>query len=283
MTPRGKNILITGAAGGIGAAMARRFAAEGAAGIGIADLDFDAARRLAAEVQGLHPELGARPYQVDVTKAEHLERLAREFEGDFGSTDLLCSNAGVFQANGVSAPAAAWEMSWAANVMSNVHLSNAVLPGMLKRGAGYILITCSAAGLLANMDAPYMVTKHAAVAYAEWLAIQYRLRGIGVSALCSLGVRTSMLTRLREQAPDVAAGILAGGDLLAPEQVAESVVEGLAAETFLILPHTSVRERVVFKAHNRDQWIASMQRQYGMTDNGGHAPSHREPRRIEDP
>jgi NAD(P)-dependent dehydrogenase (short-subunit alcohol dehydrogenase family) len=272
MTPRGKHILITGAAGGIGAALARRFAAEGAASIGIADLDFDAARKLAADLPGLHPGVAARPYEVDVTKAEGLQRLAREFERDFGSIDLLCSNAGVFQANAAPAPAAAWEISWAANVMSNVHLTNAVLPGMLKRGAGYILVTCSAAGLLANMDAPYMVSKHAAVAYAEWLAIQYRVRGIGVSALCPLGVRTSMLTRLSERAPDVAAGVLAGGDLLEPEQIAESVVEGLAAETFLILPHVSVRERMVFKAESHDEWIASMQRQYGIKDHGGHAP-----------
>ena len=283
MTPIGKNILITGAAGGIGAALARRFADEGAAGIGIADVDFEAALRLAANLRELHPQLAVRPYEVDVTKAEQLERLAREFESDFGSLDLLCSNAGVFQPNGASASTAAWETSWAANVMSNVHLTNAVLPGMLKRGAGYILITCSAAGLLANMDAPYMVTKHAALAYAEWLAIQYRLRGIGVSALCPLGVRTSMLTRIGAQAPDVVAGVLAGGELLEPQQVAQSVVEGLAAETFLILPHASVRERIIFKAHSRDEWIASMQRQYGITDNGGHAPSNPESPGIKDP
>lgn len=269
MKVRDKIILITGAAGGIGAAMAARFAAEGAAAIGIADVDLDAAKRFAGELARLHPGVNVRPYPVDVMVAAELERLAVDFERDVGPIDLLCSNAGIFQANGISPTAAAWEASWAANVMSNVHLTNAVVPGMLRRGGGYILITCSGAGLLANMDAAYMVTKHAAVAYAEWLAIQYRLRGIGVSALCPLGVRTSMLTRLSEQAPAVVAGVLAGGDLLTPAQVADSVVAGLAAETFLILPHLSVGERLRFKAGNRDEWIASMQRQYGIANEAG--------------
>lgn len=265
MNLRGKNILITGGAGGIGAAMASRFVAEGAAGIGIADLDGDAAASFAATLsRGDRSGLNTWAYQVDVGDADRLQTMVEEFERDVGPIDLMCSNAGVYQTAGSKASDLNWEINWTINVMSHVRVARAVLPRLLRRRTGYLLMTCSGAGLLANMDAPYMVTKHAAVAFAEWLAIQYRLEGIGVSALCPLGVRTPMVSRAMQQDAAAVAGVIAGGDLIEPEQVADCVVEGLAAEEFLILPHAQVRERLMLKARDRDSWIRSMQWQYGI-------------------
>lgn len=262
---RGKNILITGGAGGIGAAMARRFAAEGAAGIGIADLDAASADSFAASLSaGVSSPLSTWACQVDVGDADRLQAMVEGFERNIGPIDLMCSNAGVYQPATAEASVQSWETNWTINVMSHVHVARSVLPRMLRRRSGYFLVTCSGAGLLANRDAPYMVTKHAAVAFAEWLAIQHRLEGIGVSALCPLGVRTPMVSRALAQDAAAVAGVLAGGDLIEPERVADCVVAGLAAEEFLILPHAQVRERMVLKARDRDSWIHGMQRQYGL-------------------
>lgn len=265
MKIEGKNILITGAAGGIGAAMARRFAAEGASAIGIADLDGVAARDFAAVLRARgEPGLISWSREVDVGVPAAIEAMVEDFEIEVGPIHLMCSNAGVFQPLGADPSDRSWEANWTINVMSNVRVARAVVPRMLQRRGGYILITCSGAGLLANMDAPYMATKHAAVAFAEWLAIQYRGEGIGVSALCPLGVSTPMVTRALQQRSPAVAGVLAGGDLLAPEQVADCVMAGLAAEEFLILPHSKVRERVLLKAQDRDSWIQGMRQQYGL-------------------
>lgn len=263
MDLRHKNILITGGAGGIGAAMARRFALAGAASIGIADRDLAAASNLAKELAAAH-DVETFALHVDVTESDRIKEIVSDFERDAGPLDMMCSNAGAYQPAGAEPSDQSWDLCWAINVMSHVHVSRAVLPGMLARGRGYLLLTCSGAGLLANLDAPYMATKHAAVAYAEWLAICYRKRGLGVSALCPLGVRTPMVSRVGAQDPSAVAGVLAGGDLLEPEVVADCVVQGVAVERFLILPHEQVRERIILKATDRDQWIGSMQRQYGL-------------------
>lgn len=263
MTANGKNVVVTGGASGIGAAIARRFAAAGAASIGIADLDLPAAQVFADR---LASEIGIRTLAlaVDVCRADAVGAMVSDFERALGPIDVMCSNAGVFQPLGALDTDRSWELNWNVNVMGNVHVARAVLPGMLQRGSGYLLLTCSGAGLLANMDAPYMVSKHAAVAYAEWLAIQYRGKGIGVSALCPLGVRTPLITRAIAQQTAALAGVLAGGDLIEPEAVAQCALEGLMAGTFLILPHEAVRERMMLKARDRDGWIASMQKQYGL-------------------
>ncbi len=271
----GKNVLITGGASGIGAALARRFAAEGAASIGIADLDLPAAQAFADSLasDGLHKTMAL---EVDVARAEAVGAMVSDFENGLGPIDVVCSNAGVFQPVGTADTDRSWELNWSVNVMGNVHVARAVLPGMLRRGSGHLLLTCSGAGLLANMDAPYMVSKHAAVAYAEWLAIQYRGKGIGVSALCPLGVRTPLITRAIEQKTAALAGVLAGGDLIEPEVVAQCAVEGLMAGKFLILPHEAVRDRMVSKALDRDAWIASMQRQYGLDSEAASSDAGRE-------
>ena len=262
MRNKGMVALITGGAGGIGAAIARRLAADGAAAIGIGDIDLAAAESMADQLN----KSGVRAFaaRVDVGDAEQVRALIAGAEKTLGPIDLMCSNAGIFTASAEEASDQDWERSWRVNVMSNVYVAREIVPRMISRGGGYLMITCSAAGLLANRNAPYMATKHAAVAFAEWLAIQYRSRGLIVSALCPLGVQTSMLDRLMADDGVAAAGVLAGGEVLQPEQVAGAVIEGIAAQRFLILPHEAVRDRIVSKASDRDRWIGSMERQYGI-------------------
>lgn len=181
MEVQNKIILITGGAGGIGAAMARRFAAERAAAITIADLDFDAATSLTTELT--QSGVKAIPVAADVSNQAQVHDMIRRTEDELGPLDLICSNAGVYMARHTEPSDEDWERNWALNVMSNVYIAREIVPRMVQRGKGYILVTCSAAGMLANADAAYMATKHAAIAFAEWLAIRYRSRGITVSAL----------------------------------------------------------------------------------------------------
>lgn len=271
MQIKGAVALITGGAGGIGAAIARQLSVAGAAAIGIGDLDLAAAERIAEELG----KSGVRTFaaKVDVGDAAQVSAFIDRAEKALGPVDLMCSNAGIFTASAEEASDQDWERSWRVNVMSNVYVAREIVPRMIARGGGYLMITCSAAGLLANRNAPYMATKHAAVAYAEWLAIQYRSRGLIVSALCPLGVQTSMLARLVAEDGAAAAGVLAGGDVLAPERVAEIVIQGIAAQRFLILPHEAVRERIVSKASDRDLWIGGMEQQYGIVSST-HVAAH---------
>jgi NAD(P)-dependent dehydrogenase (short-subunit alcohol dehydrogenase family) len=258
----GSNILITGGGSGIGAALARRFRDEGARAIMLVDRDLSAAERVAAELAG---GTNALACEADVVDPAQVQAAVDRAEAEAGPLDLVCSNAGVFPRGDSLNGDANWSVSWNVNVMGNVHVARAVVPKMLARQRGYIVITCSAAGLLGNMDAPYMATKHAAVAFAEWLAIQYRSRGIRVSALCPLGVMTPMLNEVANGNPATLQGVLAGGDVVSPEAVAESVMRGVADERFLILPHPVVAERVLEKATDRDQWIAAMQKQFAIS------------------
>jgi NAD(P)-dependent dehydrogenase (short-subunit alcohol dehydrogenase family) len=249
----GKNVVITGAGSGIGAALARRFAAEGAAALCLSDLDVDAVERVAA---GL--ECRTVAVRADVGDEKQVRAMI-ERAGAFGPIDLVCSNAGIGTGAGLDATPEQWAATWAVNVQAHVYAARAALPGMLERGEGYFLNTCSAAGLLTQPgDAPYAVTKHAAVAFAEWLALTYGDQGIKVSALCPQGVRTPLLTEALE---GVAGRVVAAaGAVLEPDDVAEAVVSGLAAETFLILPHPEVAEFERRKAADRDRWLAGLRR-----------------------
>ncbi|MFI7608269.1 SDR family oxidoreductase [Micromonospora sp. NPDC049366] len=248
--------VITGGAGGIGAALARRFAAEGAAAVVLADLDGDAVRAVA---EGIGPL--AHPTTLDVTDEEQVKALVDETERRYGRIDLFCANAGVTSGGGIEADDRAWDRAWRVNVLAHVYSARAVLPGMLTRGGGHLLHTCSAAGVLTAVgDAPYTTTKHAAVAFAEWLSITYRDRGIRVSALCPQGVDTPML------ADGLAAGHLgarvtaASGAVLTPEQVADAAVAGLAEERFLILPHPEVAGYARRRAEDPDGWQAGLRK-----------------------
>jgi NAD(P)-dependent dehydrogenase (short-subunit alcohol dehydrogenase family) len=250
-------VVITGAAGGIGSALARRFATEKTAALVLADLDGAAVAALCEELAGNGVEAVAA--DVDVTAEEQVAELVDEALRQYGRVDLFCANAGVTTGAGVEASDEQWQRIWSVNVLAHVYAARAVLPSMVDRGEGYLLHTCSAAGLLTSVgDAPYAVTKHAAVAFAEWLAITYGGRGVRVSALCPQGVDTPML---RE---GLAAGHLgarvtaAAGEVLAPEAVAEAVVQGLADERFLILPHPEVAKYYQRRAADTDRWLAGM-------------------------
>jgi NAD(P)-dependent dehydrogenase (short-subunit alcohol dehydrogenase family) len=252
----GRVAVITGAAGGIGAALARRFAAEGAAGLVLSDLDAGAVRALADEV-----DTDAVAVRADVTADDDLQRLVDAALERYGRIDLFCSNAGITSGAGLDASAEQWQRSWAVNVQAHVSAARAVLPSMLERGEGYLLQTCSAAGLLTAVgDAPYTVTKHAAVAFAEWLAITYGDRGVRVSALCPQGVDTPMLRDGLDAGHVGARVTAASGAVLSAEDVADAVIAGLDEERFLILPHPEVGTYLRNKTQDPDRWLAGMRR-----------------------
>jgi NAD(P)-dependent dehydrogenase (short-subunit alcohol dehydrogenase family) len=248
----GKTIVITGAAGGIGSALARRFHAEGAAGLVLSDVD--------APVE-LAEELGAVAVAADVADERQVKDLVRRAEESLGSIDLFCANAGIATGLGLNASNAVWEKCWQVNVMAHVYSARAVLPKMLERGEGYLLHTASAAGLLMSpSDAPYSVTKHAAVSFGEWLATMYGARGIGVSMLCPQGVRTPMLMEGLAKGDPAAVAVATAGAILEPEDVADSVVSGLSQRRFLILPHPEVAKFQQRKAADPDRWLAGMRK-----------------------
>jgi NAD(P)-dependent dehydrogenase (short-subunit alcohol dehydrogenase family) len=254
MELRDKVAVVTGGGNGIGRALAQRFVAERAKGVAVVDLDADAAAAV-AEALGPTAVAIAANVAVEADVVHAVERVEKEL----GPVDLFCSNAGIGGGDGIEALDEVWQQVWQVNLMAHVYAARAVLPSMLARGEGYLLNTASAAGLLTNLgNAPYSVTKHGAVALAEWLAITYGDQGIKVSCLCPQGVRTNML--LGAAADDIAgASVLAEG-AIEPEDVAEAVIQGLAAERFLILPHPEVADYLRRKADDPDRWLAGMRR-----------------------
>jgi NAD(P)-dependent dehydrogenase (short-subunit alcohol dehydrogenase family) len=250
----GKVAVVTGGGSGIGAAMCRRFAAEGAKGVVVADLNADAALAVADEIGGM-------AVTVDVGVEADIVALVERAEEAYGPLDLFCSNAGIPGGGGLEQTDEAWNRIWQVNFMAHVYAARAVVPGMVARGEGYLLSTSSAAGLLTNLgNAPYSATKHAAVALAEWLAITYGDRGLKVSCLCPMGVRTPLLTGGLDHDLLAARVVTASGRMLEPEEAAHAVVEGLREERFLILPHPEVAEYYRARADNPDRWIAGMRK-----------------------
>lgn len=228
--------------------MARRFAREDLAGLVVADIDIDAARAVADETGGV-------AVLTDVSEPEANRDLIEGTEDRFGPIDLFCANAGIGVVGDEQSDVAMWDRMWGINVMSHVHAARHLIPSWTARGEGYLLVTASAAGLLTNLKAAqYSVTKHAAVAFAEWLAITYGDQGVKVSALCPQFVNTPLLT-------DSEAFKALGGDhTLEPEDVAEAVVAGLAEERFLILPHPEVEKYFQNKANDYDRWLGGMKK-----------------------
>ena len=246
-----KVVVITGGGSGIGAAMARRFSQEGAATVVVADIDGDAARAVASEI-------GGESVTLDVTDEAATEDLVRAVEAEHGGIDILCLNAGIPTDGSIDAPNEDWQRTWEVNVMSHVYATRHALPGMLRRGRGYIVTTASAAGLLTNIGAaPYSVTKHAAVALAEWLSVTYGARGIGVSCLCPMFVDTPMLGAFAGHTDEMRGWV--EGLAINADDVADAVVEGIRAESFLILPHPVVLDYFQRKSLDYDRWIAGMQ------------------------
>jgi NAD(P)-dependent dehydrogenase (short-subunit alcohol dehydrogenase family) len=241
--------VVTGGGNGIGEGMCRRFAAEGAR-VAVVDLDGDAARQVAEEIGGLW-------FRADVSQESETFGVVTAVEDRLGPIDLYCANAGIGMEGGVETSDEDWQRIWEINFMSHVYVARAVLPGMLARGEGYLLHTASAAGLLTNLGAAaYSVTKHAVVALAEWMQITYADQGLKVSALCPQFVFTDLLDDL------LPGGMMSMANQvgLSPEQVAEAVVEGLAAENFLILPHPEVSDYFTYKATDYDRWLGGMSR-----------------------
>jgi NAD(P)-dependent dehydrogenase (short-subunit alcohol dehydrogenase family) len=246
MQLKDKVAVVTGGANGIGEALARRFHAEGARAVVVCDIDGAGAERVAKEIGGW----GLR---VDVAVESEIQRLVADTEKRYGAIDLFCSNAGIFIPGGIEAPNADWAKMRDIHVLAHVYAARAVVPRMVERGEGYLLQTVSAAGLLTSLEsAIYAVTKHASLALAEWISMTYGDRGIRVSALCPQGVRTNMLM----QDPD---NFLVEGSV-SVEQVADAVIEGLADERFLILPHPEVAEYFKRKANDYDRWLRGMRR-----------------------
>ena len=249
MEIKGKVVVVTGGASGIGAALVRRFAREGAAGIVVADLDLPLAQAVAAEVKAL-------ALRIDVSNEADVQAMIEEATLRFGRVDVLCSNAGIALGGGVDESNADWQRIWEVNLMAHVYGARAVLPQMLARGEGYLLQTASAAGLLSHPDsALYAVTKHAAVSLAEWLSINYGDKGIRVSCLCPQGVRTPMLLGKEGDRKS----FLTEGSVSA-EQVADDVVAAMRAERFLVLPHPEVHEYMKRKADDVDRWLGGMRK-----------------------
>ena len=244
----GSVVVVTGAARGIGEAMARRFVAEGVAGLVVADVDGEA-------LAGVADDIGAMAVTADVSVEADTVALIDRAEEEMGPVDLFCANAGIGIAGDEQTPDADWERLWQVNLMSHVHAARRLVPEWRARGGGYFLATVSAAGLLTNLRAAqYSVTKHAALAFAEWLSVTYGEEGIRVSALCPQGVRTRLLDvadEFRTLLEPVA---------LEPTEVAEAVVEGLRRERFLILPHPEVEGYFQNKANDYDRWLGGMRR-----------------------
>ena len=243
----GKNIIITGGASGIGRALAVRFWAEGAASITVGDLQVDKLAEVAREVDGL-----AVP--CDVSKESDIQNLVAQAEAAHGPTDVFCSNAGLGRYGWEEAPDEIWDTNWRVHVMAHVYAARAVVPGMLERANGYLVNTASAAGLLSQIDsASYAVTKHAAVAFAETLAIRYGDKGIHVSVLCPQSVRTPMTAGRGEAVSSV-------DGMLEPAALADCVVQTMDKEEFLILPHPQVRDYLQRKSNDYDRWLGGMRR-----------------------
>lgn len=249
-------VVVTGAGSGIGAELAARFAAAGAAHVVLADRDRPAVERGAQAIGS-----AASAVEVDVTDEAAVRGLVAAVLEQHGRIDLFCSNAGLALGVGIDGDDEPWQRAWSVHVLAHVYAARAVIPAMIEAGGGYLLNTASAAGLLsAPGDAPYSVTKHAAVALAEWLAFSYRDAGIGVSVLCPMGVDTPLLMDGLQAGHAGARAVAASGTVIGVAEVADAVLAGLAAETFLILPHPEVGKFWAGKAADPQRWLAGMAR-----------------------
>jgi NAD(P)-dependent dehydrogenase (short-subunit alcohol dehydrogenase family) len=245
----GSVAVVTGGASGIGRTLAERFAAEGAKAIVVADLDDAGAQAVASGITG------GVGIGLDVTDESAVREAVDFIDREVGPIDIWCSNAGIIGGPGLGDDAA-WESTFKVHVLSHVYVARHVLPLMLARGSGHIMITASAAGLLTEMDAaPYSVTKHGSVALAEWLAIQHGDAGINFSCLCPQGVFTAMTAGAGAES-----AVLAAGGFIQPTEVADAVVAAWSEGRFLILPHPQVAEYEQRRASDRDRWLSGMRR-----------------------
>jgi NAD(P)-dependent dehydrogenase (short-subunit alcohol dehydrogenase family) len=264
----GKVAVVTGGASGVGRSLCLGLAERGASGVVVCDIDADGAAKVAAEIEaGGHRAIAVT---ADVSREADVQALVASTEAAFGPVELFFSNAGIIVAGGPEASDEAWSRIWAINVQSHIYVARAVLPGMLARGEGYLEITASAAGLLTQLgSAPYAVTKHAAVAFAEWLSVTHGDQGIVVSCLCPQAFTSNLLdTSRREvgagQLPEASA---TGGSaqaavdgVLTSEEVAAAVLDAVGTDQFLVLPHPDVATYERRRADDRERWLRGMRR-----------------------
>lgn len=247
-TVDGAGAVVTGAGSGIGRALARGLAAAGARVV-VNDLNFEAATAVAKEIGGF-------PAPGDVSTEPGVTALIATARDSLGEVDIYCSNAGIAAGAGPDTPDPVWQQAWEVNVMAHVRASRELLPAWLERGRGCFVVTASAAGLLTMLgSATYSVTKHAAESYAEWLAASYGHRGLVVHCICPQGVRTNMLAQSGE-----AGKVVLQDAAIEPEQVADALLEGMAAGRFLILPHPEVHGYYQMRAGDPDRWLRGMNR-----------------------
>ena len=245
MNVAGKIIIVTGGANGIGKALCERFHADGAKQIIVADTDFANAQKVAESV-------GGKACLLDVSDESQIKSVIAEILEEFRRIDFVCSNAGIGGADGnLEVSNEVWQRIYEINVLSHIYLARAIFPSMLENGGGAFLMTASAAGLLTHPTAaPYAVSKHAAVALAENLAIEYTDKGIYVSCLCPQGVKTNLIA----SADGMPENFLMA-EAITVEACADAVIKALEAQTFLILPHPEVAEYIINKAENYDRWL----------------------------
>jgi NAD(P)-dependent dehydrogenase (short-subunit alcohol dehydrogenase family) len=248
----GAGVVVTGAGSGIGAALARRFAAEGARVV-LNDLNAEAVKAVAASCDTA-PGSRALALSGDAASEDGVAALIDAARAELGEIDLYCANAGIARIGGPEATEADFADSWNVNVMAHVRAARLLLPAWLDRGSGHLICTVSAAGLLASPgSAPYSITKHAALAFAEWLSLTHRHRGLTVQAICPMGVRTAMF-----DGSDPRMEKLLGESAIMPDDVADSVMEGIADGRFLILPHPDVARLYAGRAADPDRWLTGM-------------------------
>jgi NAD(P)-dependent dehydrogenase (short-subunit alcohol dehydrogenase family) len=270
--------VVTGGASGIGNAICLALARAGAAVVVVADIDGPGAAKVAAEIEATGHRAMAMP--ADVSVETDVQAVVAEAERAFGPVDLFFSNAGIIVAGGIEVSDEAWSRIWAINVQSHVYAARALLPGMLARGQGYLVITASAAGLLTQLgSAPYAVTKHAAVALAEWLSITYGEQGLTVSCLCPQAVTSNLAATSRRELGEGAVPANVGDTggsaqaavdgVLDPDDVAGTVLAAVAAEQFLILPHPDVATYERRRTDDRERWLRGMRRMQSRLSGGG--------------
>ena len=248
MDIKDKVVVVTGGASGIGEAMCRRIAQAGAKGVVVADVNEAGATQVAKGIKG------SLAFRCDVRKEADITSLVRFTEEKLGPIDLFCSNAGILALGGYEVSTEEWQRIWEINVLAHIFVARAVIPAMIARGGGSIIVTASAAGLLSQIGSvPYSVTKHAAVGLAESLAITYGDQGIKVFALCPQAVRTAMTE-------DTGGGVAAVDGMMEPDRLVDAVLESLDKEEFLILPHPEVKQYMQRKTADYDRWLSGMRR-----------------------
>ncbi len=264
-------VVVTGGGSGIGAALVERISREGPAALVVVDRDDAAAAAVSDRVGSAATGTDVWHQQVDVAQEPQVVGLIEQVEQRHGPIDLFCANAGIGSAMGVDAPDEVWDQVLAVNLMAHVYAARALVPGWCERGRGHLLVTASAAGLLSNIgDAPYTVSKHGAVALAEWISITYGDRGVGVSCLCPQGVRTPLLfgndPTGEPGAGSLATEVVKTQRILEPAQVAEITVAALERDQFLILPHEEVAGFEQARATDRERWLTAMRRLQARVD-----------------